>query len=67
MQEFRGTSRRLNGLSSRLEEEAIDARVAKPLEDWEKKRMPNIYNVTDERQAVGGEEGAASAIESDCR
>ena len=66
MQEFRDTSRRLNWLSSRLEEEAIDARVAKPLEDSEKKRMPNIYNVTDERQ-VGGEEGAASAIESDCR
>jgi hypothetical protein len=56
-----------HGLSSSFEEEAIDARVAKTLEDWEKKSMPNIYDVTDERRAVGREEGAASAIESDSR
>jgi hypothetical protein len=29
-----------HGLSSSFEEEAIDARVAKTLEDWEKKNMP---------------------------
>jgi hypothetical protein len=57
----------LNGLSSTSGEEAIDARVAKTIEDWEKKSMPNIYDVTDERRAVGREEGAASAIESDSR
>ena len=37
----------MNGSSSSLEEEAIDARVAKTLEDWEKKSMPNTYDVTD--------------------
>lgn len=31
-------------------------------QDWEKKSMPNTYDVTDEREAVGGEEGAAQQL-----
>src|SRR5256885_5970946 len=31
-------------------------------QDWQKKSMPNIYDVTDEREAVGGEEGAAQQL-----
>jgi hypothetical protein len=62
MQKFRDTSRRLNGLSSSLEEEAIDARVAKAFAGLEKKSMPNTFDVTDEREAVGGEEGAGQQL-----
>jgi hypothetical protein len=31
-------------------------------QDWEKKTTPNTYDVTDEREAVGGEEGAAQRL-----
>src|SRR5258708_35264712 len=31
-------------------------------QDWEKKSMPNTYDVTDEPEAVGGEEGAAQQL-----
>src|SRR6266851_8768967 len=31
-------------------------------QDWEKKSMPNTYDVMDEREAVGGEEGAAQQL-----
>ena len=31
-------------------------------QDWEKKSMPKTYDVTDEREAVGGEEGAAQQL-----
>ena len=31
-------------------------------QDWEKKSMPNTYDVTDEREAVGGEEGVAQQL-----
>src|SRR5258708_38794411 len=31
-------------------------------QDLEKKSMPNTYDVTDEREAVGGEEGAAQQL-----
>jgi hypothetical protein len=31
-------------------------------QDWEKKSMPNAYDVTDEREAVGGKEGAAQQL-----
>jgi hypothetical protein len=58
----------LNGLSSILTEEAIDARVTKAFAGLGEKSMPSTYEVTDEREAVGGEEGAdGSAIESDSR
>jgi len=31
-------------------------------QDWEKKSMPSTYDVTDEPEAVGGEEGAAQQL-----
>jgi hypothetical protein len=31
-------------------------------QDWEKKSTPNTCDVTDEREAVGGEEGAAQQL-----
>src|SRR4029077_18991581 len=31
-------------------------------QDWEKKSMPRTYDVTDEREAVGGEEGAGQQL-----
>ena len=31
-------------------------------QDWEKKSMPSTCDVTDEREAVGGEEGAAQQL-----
>ena len=37
-------------------------RGSRRLSDWEKKSMPNTYDVTDEREAVGGEEGAAQQL-----
>src|ERR1700722_8132874 len=59
------TSRRLNGPNSSSEEEAIDARVAKTLAGLGKTSMPNrnTYGGTDEREEIGGEEGAAQQLE----
>src|ERR1700722_2746760 len=51
--------------NSSSEEEAIDARVAKTLAGLGKTSMPNrnTYGGTDEREEIGGEEGAAQQLE----
>src|SRR6266404_7900009 len=54
--------RMADGSEIDIEMALLEALANAVMQDWEKKSMPNTYDVTDEREAVGGEEGAAQQL-----